>query len=49
MKSQHLAGERQAARALVGGLDADDRVGDACDRVVLHGKRCFCATAVMAQ
>jgi len=31
-----LAGERQAARALVGGLGADDRVGDACDIVVLH-------------
>src|SRR6266436_6840217 len=31
-----LAGKRQAARALVGGLGADDRVGDACDVVVLH-------------
>jgi hypothetical protein len=31
-----LAGEGQAARALVGGLRADDRVGDARDIVVLH-------------
>src|SRR5271165_5019639 len=31
-----LAGERQAARALVGGLGADDRVGDPCDIMVLH-------------
>src|ERR1700732_3781159 len=31
-----LAGERQAARALVGGLGADHRIGDARDIVVLH-------------
>ena len=31
-----FAGERQAARALVGGLGADDRIGDARDIVVLH-------------
>jgi hypothetical protein len=30
-----LAGERQAARALVGGLRADDRIGDARGVVVL--------------
>ena len=33
---QHLAGKRQAARALVGGPGADDRVGDARGVVVLH-------------
>jgi hypothetical protein len=31
-----LADERQAARALVGGLGAEDRVGDGRDVVVLH-------------
>ena len=31
-----LAGQWQAARALVGGLGADDRAGDARDMMVLH-------------
>ena len=31
-----LAGKRQAARALVRSLRADDRIGDARDIVVLH-------------
>ena len=34
--AQDLARERQAARALVGGLGALDRIGDARDIVVLH-------------